>query len=95
MGRRFPDLALSKEAREQIKALCKRNDHRGFVAVFSDYFWIATACALTLEVHPFLYPLSILIIGARQRALASLFFVQTPGGTSESSAPIGTHLARR
>lgn len=69
----YADLELSGDQKRRVKALCERNNYRGFVSIVSDYVWIFAACLLSLEALPWLYPLSILIIGARQRALASLF----------------------
>lgn len=71
--RTYTSLTLTADGRRSIKALCKRSNYRGFVSIAVDYIWILAACVLPLSVHPLFYPLSILIIGARQRALASLF----------------------
>ena len=73
MVRKYASLALTGDQKSRIKALCERNNHRGLVSIVSDYGWILVGCLLSLEVQPLLYPLSVLIIGARQRALASLF----------------------
>ncbi|EON12711.1 fatty acid desaturase family protein [Pandoraea sp. SD6-2] len=73
MVRKYTNLELTRDQKRSIKALCERNNYRGVVSLVSDYVWILAACALSLKVHPLLYPLSILIIGTRQRALASLF----------------------
>ncbi|VVE69633.1 fatty acid desaturase family protein [Pandoraea anapnoica] len=73
MSRKYSNFTLTAEQRGKIKSLCKRNDFRGFVGIGVDYAWIGVACLMTLCIHPAIYPLSILIIGARQRALASLF----------------------
>lgn len=73
MAQKYTSLTLTVAQRHAIKALCKRNNYRGFVAIAIDFLWIGAACALTLCIHPLMYPLSMLVIGARQRALASLF----------------------
>ncbi len=73
MVRRSTNFTLTADQKRSIKALCVRNNYRGVVSIVSDYAWMLAACGLSLQVHPVLYPLSILIIGARQRALASLF----------------------
>jgi fatty acid desaturase len=57
--------------KNQIKELCQYNNFNGVMAVSSDYFFIAFAIYLT-QVSFWLYPLSVLIIGSRQRALATV-----------------------
>jgi fatty acid desaturase len=68
----FAKPKLSVDQKKRIKKLYARNNYRGFLAILSDYGWIAFACWLSLAVHPAFYIPTILLIGARQRALASL-----------------------
>lgn len=64
--------SLNVEQRKRIKILCARNNWRGFVLICVDYCWIGFACWLSLGLSFYFYPLSLVIIGVRQRALASL-----------------------
>ena len=73
MAQQYIRLTLTGDQRLRIQALCERNNYRGFVSIATDYLWIAAACFLSLGVHPLFYPVSVLVIGARQRALGSLF----------------------
>ncbi|WP_174978385.1 fatty acid desaturase [Pandoraea terrigena] len=83
---KYTDLALNGDQKNRIKTLCERNNYRGLVSIASDYVWILAGCLLSLEVHPLLYPLSVLIIAARQRALASLFHDGSHGTLFRSKA---------
>ncbi|VVE86792.1 fatty acid desaturase family protein [Pandoraea bronchicola] len=40
MVRMYADLELSGDQKRRIKALCERNNYRGFVSIVSDYVWI-------------------------------------------------------
>ncbi|VVD88843.1 fatty acid desaturase family protein [Pandoraea capi] len=73
LAQKYTNLRLTGEQKSALRPLYKRSNLRGLFSIVVDYLWIGMACALTLCVHPLLYPLSLLIIGARQRALASLF----------------------
>ena len=61
------DIAIKR----QLKGLTKLDNYHGLLAVLEDYCVIAGAIAI-LWLSPFCYPISILVIGARQRALATL-----------------------
>ncbi|STX28520.1 Fatty acid desaturase [Legionella beliardensis] len=63
---------FSPEVRANISKLYQFDNYHGLVAVVSDYMVILLAITLTLYSHYLLYPLSILIIGSRQRALATI-----------------------
>jgi hypothetical protein len=63
---------LNSEQKARLKLLYKRDNHHGFLAIASDILWIGGAIYLAENVSLWLFPLAILVIGARQRALASL-----------------------
>ncbi|KPY82929.1 guanitoxin biosynthesis L-arginine gamma (S) hydroxylase [Pseudomonas syringae pv. tagetis] len=62
---------FSKEIKEQIKALYMYDNYHGLFALLQNLFWISLAIYLG-ESAPWLLPLAILLIGSRQRALATL-----------------------
>lgn len=62
---------FSAEIKQALKPLYALNNWRGALAVLEDYAVVAGAVALSLW-SPWCYPLSLLLIGARQRALASV-----------------------
>ena len=63
--------AFSADIRQALGPLYALNNWRGPLAVLEDYVIMAAAVALGLW-HAWLIPLSVLVIGARQRALASV-----------------------
>lgn len=62
---------FSSEIKQEIKALCRYNNHSGPLALLSDYFFIALA-VMAAEYSIYFYPLALLVIGSRQRALATV-----------------------
>ncbi|AOJ79941.1 fatty acid desaturase [Burkholderia savannae] len=62
---------FSKEIRERLKPLFALNNWRGPLELASDYLCIAAAVYATYW-SMWCYPLALLVIGSRQRALASL-----------------------
>ncbi|MDM7852831.1 fatty acid desaturase family protein [Pseudochrobactrum kiredjianiae] len=72
MHQDFLKPSLSIEQKKRIKNLYKRDNYHGFIALWQDIIWISIAITLPILLSFWLYPLSVLIIGARQRALASL-----------------------
>jgi fatty acid desaturase len=68
----FAKPTLTSEQKRRIKPLYERKNYRGVIAIAVDFLWIAAACLLPTIIHSVLYIFSIAIIGARQRALASL-----------------------
>jgi len=62
---------LNDEQISRLKKLNSKDNFHGFISIFMDFAWIIIAICLSY-ISPFLYPLTILIIGSRQRALASL-----------------------
>lgn len=63
---------LNQEQIKRLQALNTKNDFLGLLSIFVDVFWIVFAVFLAVGISWWFYPLTILIIGARQRALASL-----------------------
>lgn len=64
---------LSKEQKERLKMLFVRNNYTSFISMLQDVLWISFAIFISTKISLLFYPLSILIIGARQRAIATLF----------------------
>ncbi|MFK0086254.1 guanitoxin biosynthesis L-arginine gamma (S) hydroxylase [Pseudomonas sp. NPDC090755] len=62
---------FSKEIKDQIKKLYLYDNYHGPLALLQNLFWISLAIYLG-EASPWLMPLAILLIGSRQRALATL-----------------------
>ncbi len=58
---------------EQLSPLQKKDNYHGLLAILSDYLTIAFAVYLTLGVSYWLYPISLIIIGAVQRSFANIF----------------------
>ncbi len=63
--------AFSPDIKKQIKGLYVYDNYHGFWAFLLDYFCIALAIYFSEKII-YLYPIAILIIGYRQRALATL-----------------------
>jgi len=63
--------AFSWSIREKLRPLYQLNNVRGLAAIATDYLLIG-ACVLLAQQTAWLWPVSILVIGSRQRALASL-----------------------
>ncbi|MFK7867341.1 MAG: fatty acid desaturase [Alphaproteobacteria bacterium] len=63
---------LTKSQKQELKKLHKKNNRHGFLAISEDIWFIASAMFLFLGIHIGFLPLSLIIIGARQRALATL-----------------------
>lgn len=63
--------AFSDAICERLRPMYRLNNWRGVIAVATDYLLIAAAVVAARQ-SAWLWPLSILVIGSRQRALASL-----------------------
>jgi fatty acid desaturase len=62
---------FSKEIRMELRPLYKSNNYRGSIGILYDYLIIALA--IFIGTYSFwLYPLAVIIIGSRQRALATI-----------------------
>ena len=67
----FRKHAFSAEIRQALRPLHSRSNWHGLVAVMIDYVVIFAAVGLSVA-SPYFYPLSVLLIGSRQRALSAL-----------------------
>ncbi|KAA6172966.1 fatty acid desaturase family protein [Pseudomonas marginalis] len=67
----LPRHRFSKEIKDQIKKLYLYDNYHGPLALLQNLFWISLAIYLG-ESNLWLLPLAMLLIGSRQRALATL-----------------------
>lgn len=65
-----PSLTITQK--QKLKELCERDNYHGFIALGSDIVWIGLSISACVWWSCYFIPLSVLFIGARQRALASL-----------------------
>jgi fatty acid desaturase len=93
MEREFRRPNLNKEQKARIKKLYKKNNVNGLLAILTDFFWIAVAVSLVSILSLWFLPLSILIIGSRQRALASLLH-EAVHGTLFRTKRLNTTIGR-
>jgi fatty acid desaturase len=63
---------FSSEILSQIRELTKLDNWHGLLALLSDYFIILVSILMTCHITWFFYPIALLLIGSRQRALATL-----------------------
>ncbi|EKO3572980.1 fatty acid desaturase family protein [Vibrio navarrensis] len=64
---------FSKEINKELELLSKSNNYRGMIGLAKDYIEITVAIAISIYFDNFLiYILSIVFIGSRQRALATI-----------------------
>ena len=68
----FAKPKLNSEQKQRIKSLYRRDNYHGLISIAVNVAWIGAAVALSLLTDYRFYAFSILIIGARQRAVASL-----------------------
>ena len=69
----FTRYRFSREIYEQIRPLNRSDNWHSLFFLSLDVFWIALAVSACLLVSWWLYPVAALIIGARQRALSTIF----------------------
>ena len=79
----LPRHRFSKEIKDQIKKLYLYDNYHGPFALLQNLFWISLAIYLG-ESSPWLLPLAILLIGSRQRALATLLHEAAHGALCRS-----------
>ncbi|WP_414573691.1 fatty acid desaturase [Nostoc sp. CCY 9925] len=63
---------FAKSIQTDIEALSKLDNWHCIAALLEDYFFIFTSIIVTHNITFYFYPLAVFIIGARQRALATL-----------------------
>jgi fatty acid desaturase len=73
MSQAFTKYRFSREICEVIRPLNRSDNWHSLLFLSFDTFWIALSVAACLQVSWWLYPLAVLIIGARQRALSTIF----------------------
>lgn len=71
MGLNYRKHAFDPSIKEQLIELRKLDNWHCIVAVLYDYFVIAISIALSF-ISPWFYPITLLLIGSRQRALATV-----------------------
>ncbi|SRR5579883_492017 len=69
---KYKKYKFAHSIQKEIKTLAKLDNWHGIQALLEDYFLILTSILLTYYIGWYFYPLAVLIIGARQRALATL-----------------------
>ncbi|OZI64248.1 guanitoxin biosynthesis L-arginine gamma (S) hydroxylase [Bordetella genomosp. 1] len=69
---------FSKEIKAQVRKLYIYDNHHGATAVAVNFFYVCLAIYLS-QTFIWTYPLSIIIIGARQRALATILHEASHG----------------
>lgn len=81
---------------QEIKTLAKLDNWHGIQALIEDYFLIITSILITYYITWYFYPLAILIIGSRQRALATLLHEAAHGVLAKNkylNFTLGTFLS--
>ena len=89
----FAKPRLNNDQKRRLKILYGRNNYQGLIAISSNIAWISIAIALCTFTDYRLYLLSALIIGARQRAIASLLH-EAAHGTLFKSKRLNTTIGR-
>jgi fatty acid desaturase len=69
---RYDHYKFSQEIRQQIKPLVQLDNWHGLLAMLEDYAIILLSILITCHFSWWFYPLALLTIGSRQRALATL-----------------------
>jgi fatty acid desaturase len=63
---------LSSQTRRSLHMLCRLDDYHGPLGVLFDYAVIAIAVYLSFGISPWLYPISLVLIGSSQRAMVNM-----------------------
>ncbi|MBW4507551.1 MAG: fatty acid desaturase family protein [Scytonematopsis contorta HA4267-MV1] len=69
---RYKIYKFDPSIQKEIKSLAKLDNWHGILALLEDYLVIILSIFITCHFSWYFYPLAVLIIGARQRALATL-----------------------
>jgi fatty acid desaturase len=75
---------FSSEIRSQLKNFTGLDNWHGVLALAEDYFVIAASIWVTCQITWLFYPVTLLIIGARQRALATLLHESSHGTLAQN-----------
>lgn len=86
----MPPYIFHPEIRERIRNLYRYDNYHGPLAVSINFLTIAFAIALSTYCYYF-FPLTILVIGSRQRALATLLH-EAAHGTLAKNKTLNTLL---
>lgn len=70
---------FSPEITCQIRELTKLDNWHGLLALLEDYFIILVSILITSHVTWFFYPIALLVIGSRQRALTTILHESAHG----------------
>ncbi|MFF4354393.1 fatty acid desaturase family protein [Streptomyces sp. NPDC001530] len=71
-GRRYKMYSFPEEIQRDLKVLNRPDNWHVFLAWAADVIWIAGMVLGCVLVSPWLYPLAVVIIGARQRGIAGI-----------------------
>jgi fatty acid desaturase len=77
--REFKQYKFPQDIRNQIKSLMQLDNWHGLLALLEDYAVILVSAWITIHVTGFFYPVALLLIGSRQRALATLLHESAHG----------------
>lgn len=72
MKREYQQYKFSLEIKSQLKELTKLDNWHGLLALLQDSTLILASIMITSHVTWFFYPIALLVIGSRQRALTTL-----------------------
>ncbi len=70
---------FSPEITSQIRELTKLDNWHGLLALLEDYFIILASILITSHITWFFYPIGLLVIGSRQRALSTILHESAHG----------------
>ena len=70
---------FSPEITSQIRELTKLDNWHGLLALLEDYFIILASILITSHITWFFYPIALLVIGSRQRALSTILHESAHG----------------
>jgi len=72
MKRQYEQYKFSVEIKSQLKELTKLDNWHGLLALLEDCLLIVASILMTCNVTWFFYPIALLVIGSRQRALTTI-----------------------
>ena len=81
---RYERYKFDDSVESEIRDLYERDNWHGFAAIFEDYLIMAACVALCYLVSWWLYPVAVLVIGARQRGLSTILHDAAHGVLAES-----------